>query len=275
MVSVLAQAACDDGRAGDAQQPPVGTSASASGSGSTSGSSGADPTTFDPEESSSSGTTFEPSTGGVDTVFDPAFAEQQVDALLAAGVPGLAVAVVFDGEVVYAQAHGVTGPDAGSVDASTLFNLASVAKSATAMTLVEQAGAGLFDLQDPVSTHVPSFGAAGPYSAQSVTVHHLLTQSAGLGDWETEPFAGAVTLADSFALNAKQPLWAEPGAVFNYSNRNFELAGLVAATAEGTSFSEAVRSRVLEPSRCSPKRASIDSGSTTSMEHVGARSRFR
>jgi CubicO group peptidase (beta-lactamase class C family) len=72
-------------------------------------------------------------------------------------VPGLAIAVVADGEVVYAQGHGSAGAT-GVVDAHTLFNLASVSKSVTAMALLGQRDAGLLALDDSVVAHVPYFG---------------------------------------------------------------------------------------------------------------------
>jgi hypothetical protein len=69
----------------------------------------------------------------------------------------------------------------------------------------------------------------------------------GIGDWETEPFVWVETLASRFAMNANQPLWAPAGAIHNYGNRGYTLAGLLAAEVQGTSFADAVAMQVLEP----------------------------
>lgn len=179
--------------------------------------------------------------------FDPGFVEAQIQRGLDEGAPAIAVAVVLDGELVYAEARGQGSATGETVDADTLFNMASVSKSTTAMALVAQAEAGLADLGDPVTAHVPYFSVAPPHNASSVTLHQVLTHTAGLGDWETEPFVQAATLSESFSANPNQPLWADAGAVFNYSNRSYELAGLIVSEIEGVSFADAVAARVLDP----------------------------
>ncbi len=198
------------------------------------------------ETSGSSGTT-----GDTDNIvppaFDPAFVEAQIQAGLAAGAPAIAVAVVLDGELVYAQARGMRSASGGPVDADTLFNLASISKSTTAMALLAQAEAGMAGMGDPVTDHVPYFDVAPPHDPSAVTLHHVLTHTAGLGDWETEPFVQAATLAESFSANPNQPLWANPGAVYNYTNRGYELAGLIVSEVEGQPFADAVATRVFAP----------------------------
>jgi len=171
------------------------------------------------------------STGAAPVEFDPSFVYAQVDAALAEGVPGLAVAVVMQGEVVLAEGFGVADESGTPVDETTLFNLASVTKSVVAMTVLALRDEGALDLSDPVPSIAPQLGLLAGHDPNTVQVRHLLTHTSALGDWPNEPFAYADTLADSFALNQNQPLWAEPGTVWNYSNRGFELAGLVAAQA--------------------------------------------
>ncbi|MBL8942057.1 MAG: beta-lactamase family protein [Myxococcales bacterium] len=179
--------------------------------------------------------------------FDPAFALAQVDAALAAGVPGLAIAIVYDGEVVLAEGFGVADEGGTAVDATTLFNLASVTKVVTALTVLSERDAGLVSLDTPVPQVVPQFVLRDGFDANAVQIRHLLTHSAGLGDWPTEPYVYGNTLLEEFAANPNQPLWFPPGAVFDYSNRGYTLAGLVAATLHGGSFADAAQARVLAP----------------------------
>lgn len=184
---------------------------------------------------------------GSEVEFDPAFALAEVDAALAAGVPGLAIAIVHDGEIVLAEGFGVADEAGTAVDATTLFNLASVTKVVTALTVLSERDAGLVSLDTPVPQVVPQFELRAGFDPNTVQIRHLLTHSAGLGDWPTEPYAYGSTLLDEFAANPDQPLWFPPGAVFDYSNRGYTLAGLVAATLHGGTFAEAAQVRVLAP----------------------------
>lgn len=182
-----------------------------------------------------------------DVDFDPAFVIAQAEAALAAGVPGLAVAVVMEGQVVFAEGFGVADESGTPVDAETLFNLASITKSVTALTVLSQRDEGLLTLDTPVPELVPGFALRAGFDPASVRVGHLLTHTSGLGDWPTEPYVPGFTLLEEFTGNPNQPLWAPSGLVHSYSNRGFTLAGLVAATVDGTSFVDAAATRVLEP----------------------------
>lgn len=195
----------------------------------------------DAEESSGS------STGGVPTDFDPSFALAQVDAALAAGVPGLAIAIVYDGEIVMAEGFGDADENGTPADATTLFNMASVTKHITALTLLTERDEGLLTLDTPVPAIFPQFQLGAGFDPASVQVRHLLTHTSGLGDWPTEPYTAGDALVDEFVLNPNQPLWFPPGTVHDYSNRGYTLAGLLAAQLHGGTFADAVQQRVLDP----------------------------
>jgi CubicO group peptidase (beta-lactamase class C family) len=178
--------------------------------------------------------------------FDPAFVIAQAEAAIAAGVPGVAVAVVMDGQIVFAEAFGVADESGTPATADTLFPIGSISKSVTALTVLSQRDEGLLTLDTPVTSIVPGF-VLDNFDASSVRVGHLLTHTSGLGDWWNEPYITGYTLLEEFTLNPNQPLWAPSGTVYTYSNRGYSLAGLVAATIDGTSFAESVDARVLQP----------------------------
>ncbi|MBH0123345.1 beta-lactamase family protein, partial [Rhodococcus sp. CX] len=99
------------------------------------------------------------------------------------GIPGMAVAVVHDGETVYAKGFGVRA--AGSdepVDADTVFQLASMSKSIGATVVAQQVGAGVVGWDDPVIEHLPTFALAEPYVTEHVTVGDLYAHRSGLPD---------------------------------------------------------------------------------------------
>ena len=98
-------------------------------------------------------------------------------------VPGLAVAVVHDGELVLAKGYGVRELGThGTVDEHTLFSIGSTTKAMTAATLGLLVDEGKIGWNDQVTDHWPGFRLRDPYVTREVTVLDLLTHRAGLGN---------------------------------------------------------------------------------------------
>ena len=161
-------------------------------------------------------------------------------------IPGLAVAVVVDGEVAYERGYGVKHRDqGGAVDEHTLFRHGSVGKMVTAAAVLRLVDEGRVDLDDPVTEHVPELQfAPGRWSADQIKVRHLIANTAAVPSYRTM-FDG--TLSEWAATLADVPLLATPGAMFNYSNSNFALAGLVVERASGMSFNDYVEAELYRP----------------------------
>jgi CubicO group peptidase (beta-lactamase class C family) len=116
------------------------------------------------------------------------FAVSQLDSLVRSilersGVPGLAVAVVHEGRLLYAQGFGVRQlGEPGRVDAETVFPLASVSKSVGATVVAAQIGKGVVGWDTPVSRHLPGFALADPVVSTRVTIGDLYAHRSGLPD---------------------------------------------------------------------------------------------
>ena len=97
-------------------------------------------------------------------------------------IPGMAVGVVKDGELVHAKGYGVKklGED-DPVDEHTLFGVASTSKAMTAMTLAMMVDEGKLDWDDPVIKLLPDFQLSDPWVTKHVTVRDLLTHQVGIG----------------------------------------------------------------------------------------------
>jgi CubicO group peptidase (beta-lactamase class C family) len=111
----------------------------------------------------------------LDDALDRALAERRV--------VGAVVQVAREGEVVYGRAAGLADRESGSVMGDdTVFRLSSLSKpicTAAVMALVEQ---GVLALDEPVTSWLPDFRPRMPSGQQpTITVHHLLTHTAGLG----------------------------------------------------------------------------------------------
>jgi CubicO group peptidase (beta-lactamase class C family) len=176
------------------------------------------------------------------------------DQLNATGTPGASVAVVLHGRLMFAAGIGKKRYDQPDpVTSLTRFRAASLSKmilAATAMSHVEE---GKLDLQEPITTYLPWFALRPPFDASAITTAMLLTHTSGF-PCDTIPQCSATSsgprqgwFAD--AANA-QPLWAPPGAIYDYSNTGFALASVVLTAAAGvpdTAYEQLVHDRVFQP----------------------------
>jgi CubicO group peptidase (beta-lactamase class C family) len=103
--------------------------------------------------------------------------------LKSTGVPGIAIAVVSQDEVVYIKGFGVR--EAGKsdrIDADTVFQLASVSKSITSTVLAALVGQGKIGWDDHVIEHDPGFALFDAWPTRELTLRDLLCHRSGLPD---------------------------------------------------------------------------------------------
>jgi CubicO group peptidase (beta-lactamase class C family) len=127
----------------------------------------------------------------------------------------------------------------------TLFHMASVGKMFTAAAILKLAGEGRLSLDDTLAKWVPEY----PHpEAAKITLRHLLTHSAGIGEWDGRQVKGEKSGAE-LAATMTAPLEFEPGAHFAYSNAGFVLLQAVVEKATGKSFADALQQLVFAPAR--------------------------
>ena len=167
-------------------------------------------------------------------------------------LPGLAVAVVENGEVVYARTDGELVAGSGrKIGADTLFKIASNTKSMTTALLARLVDAGKLRWDDPVTKYLPQFRMNDPWVTANMRVADLLTHSSGLpeggGDLMLWPEPNAFTRADIIHGLA----FIKPGYSFRsqyqYDNLLYVVAGEVAAAAGGAPYETLMRREVFEP----------------------------
>jgi CubicO group peptidase (beta-lactamase class C family) len=189
-----------------------------------------------------------------DPRFDPLIAAVESERI-ELGAPGVAVAVIEDGEVTFARGFGSKDPaQEVPVLPTTLFRIGSVNKMLTATAVLEQVAQGSVDLAAPVTEYVPDFHfSADATWAPSIHVHHLLTHTSAMSDYltidapapEREDAALEMFLTGEFA--ERDYLMAPPGAFYNYSNPNFYLAGLIAEEMAGKPYRQLMKEDVFDP----------------------------
>src|ERR1700691_6066312 len=99
------------------------------------------------------------------------------------GIPGLAVAVVRDGQTVYAKGFGLRRiGERQPVDADTVFQIASLSKSIGATVVAHQVGAGVVKWNTPLVTYLPWFELNDPWITKHVTIGDMYAHRSCLPD---------------------------------------------------------------------------------------------
>ncbi|MEO5901259.1 MAG: serine hydrolase domain-containing protein, partial [Ilumatobacteraceae bacterium] len=131
------------------------------------------------------------------------------------GDVGASVAVTIDGELVV-DIWGGTQDVAGTTpwEEDTIINVFSTTKTMSCLSLLVLASRGLVDVDAPVETYWPEFGAAGK---SNVLVRHLLSHTAGLPGWDVRLETADLYDWDKVTgLLAEQAAWWEPGTKSGY-----------------------------------------------------------
>lgn len=165
-------------------------------------------------------------------------------------VPGMAVAVVKNGEIVTAQGFGRRRLDASEpVDEHSLFGIASISKTFTATLLAILVDEGRLRWDNPVNRYLPDFQLADPFASREIRVRDLLIHNSGLG----EVSGGTIWYGSdlSRAEVAQRLRYLPPKASFRsrfaYQNVTFLVAGLVAQAAAGKDWDELICERIFAP----------------------------
>ena len=163
-------------------------------------------------------------------------------------VPGASLLVVRDGEPIVRRSWGLADVEAGvSAAPATNYRLASVTKQFTAAAILLLAQDNKLFLSDHASKYLPSL----PKSAQSITLHQLLTHTSGLVDYEDLMREGTtVQVHDDDVLKLienKDSLYFPPGTSYRYSNTGYSLLSLIVERVSGKSFATFLHDRIFMP----------------------------
>ena len=166
-------------------------------------------------------------------------------------VPGVAVAIVKDGQVVLERGYGVRKlGEPAKVDAHTMFAIASNTKAFTAAALNMLQDDGKLKTTDRVIDHLPWFRMSDAYVTREMRIRDLLAHRSGLslgaGDllyWPTTTYS-----TREVAERLKDvPLTGGFREQYAYDNILFGVAQLVVEEASGMSFKQFLQSRIFTP----------------------------
>jgi CubicO group peptidase (beta-lactamase class C family) len=166
------------------------------------------------------------------------------------GVPGMSVALVKDGEVIFNKSYGTLSVDSKTaVDENSLFAIASNTKAFVSTALAVLVDEGKIDWDDKVIDYLPAFKMYDPYVTAEITIRDLLCHRAGLGT-----FSGDVIWYKSQkpASEIIKQIQYVPQAYsfrsgYGYSNLMFITAGEVIRAVTGKAWDEYVKENFFEP----------------------------
>ena len=155
------------------------------------------------------------------------------------GVPGVAVAVVQDGEMVYAEGFGVRelGNDA-PVTPETLMMIGSTGKTMTTMMMATVVDDGLMSWDTPVREVLPQFSVADPELSEQITIRNLVCACTGVPRRDLQLIFNADELSAEDIVESLQEFefFTEFGEAFQYSNQLVATGGYAAAAATGAAW---------------------------------------
>src|SRR5262245_11363430 len=180
----------------------------------------------------------------IDAAFDDVYERYKL--------PGLALGVVRNGEVVYVRTAGETVAGSGErIDSRTLFKIASNSKAMTTGVLARLVDDGKLRWDDPVTRYLPQFRMRDPWVTSQMQVRDLLLHNSGLregaGDLMLWPDPNLFTRADIIAGLAHLQPEHSFRSHYDYDNLMYVVAGEVAAAASGFPYEEIVRRELFEP----------------------------
>ena len=166
--------------------------------------------------------------------------------------PGMAFGIVVDDQLLYAGSAGYTNlAKKIPVGSASLFRIASMSKSFTAMAILHLRDEGKLKLDDPAGLYIPALSDSRLLTtdAPSITIRDLLTHSAGFP--EDNPWGDRqldITHNVFMTMLQKGISFSNvPGVAYEYSNMGFAMLGEIIAKVSGKSYQEYITNTILKP----------------------------
>jgi CubicO group peptidase (beta-lactamase class C family) len=176
-------------------------------------------------------------------------------------LPSLSVAVMRDGELVYARALGEMDIERHTpATTKTLYPIGSVTKVLTATAALQLAAAHKLDLSAPVQRYCPAF----PDKDEPITTRELLAHTSGIRHYDYRHFdrdflntQHYASIQAAFVKFADDPLVAKPGVEYHYSSWGYVVAACAIEGASGTGYGEYVKQHIAKPANMTDTRLNV------------------
>ncbi len=164
-------------------------------------------------------------------------------------VPGAAVAVIYNGQVVFLRGYGVRKVgEPEKIDPDTVFELASVSKPLASTVLASLVGEGKISWDDRIADLESGFQLSSPETTREVTIRDFLSHRSGLAT-ESGDFLEMLGYSRPTILYRMRylPLPGTFRKTYAYSNFGYTTAGIAAATKIGKPWEEIANEQLYVP----------------------------
>lgn len=184
-------------------------------------------------------------------------------------VPGLAIAVIRDDEIVLARGYGIREIGKGQpVDAHTLFGIGSTTKAFTAALVAMAVDEGQLTWDSRVVDHLPNFQLRDPWVTREITIRDLLAHRTGLASAEGLWYVFGYDRRElAHRFRYVEPLLSFRSG-YSYNNAMYLTVGLVLEAVTGASWDDLVAKRILTPLGMNESNTSITA--LAGMENVAS-----
>jgi len=165
--------------------------------------------------------------------------------------PGVSVALLKDGEIIYTKANGMANMETKThTNERTLYQVDALAKQFTTLAFIKLINQNLISLDDDIREYIPQL----PIYEEAILVKHVLNHTTGLSNYEViqeltgVPSSRGFNNEDALALiSSQKELSYKPGSHFSIFDSKTEslLMAEIIAKVSGSSFSEFVQDNVL------------------------------
>lgn len=181
----------------------------------------------------------------------------EVDAIFArfsqaSRIPGITYGVLIDGKLVHTGAIGTRDRAARSpVTSDTVFRIASMTKSFTALCILKLRDEGRLSLDDAAEKYVPELATLKYPTTDSprLTIRHLLSHSEGFPEDNPWGDQQLPVSEEQFSqmLKAGIPFSNAPGVAYEYSNYGFAILGRIVSRVSGQTYAAYLKANILDP----------------------------
>lgn len=167
------------------------------------------------------------------------------------GIPGIAIAITVDHDIVYAKGFGVKNIDTKEkLEPNNTFHIASVSKTFTATAVMQLYEKGKIDINKPLISYLPYFKLKDE-RYKDITIKQMLNHTSGMPDvedYEWEKGFSDDGAAERYVKSLSDSvLISKPGIEFHYSNIAFDIMADLIAKVSGMSFEKYVKENILTP----------------------------
>ncbi len=176
-------------------------------------------------------------------------------------LPGLSIAIVKDGELVFDKAYGLKDINKSEkIDTKSVFAIASLSKAFTAAAIGMLVDEGKLNWTDRVSEYIPSFSLSDEYVASQLTIEDLLCHRSGFNTFDGDLLWYGTNYSREEIIERFEnyKMSYDFRTRYGYQNIMFLIAGEVVEEVSGMSWEEFMKERFFKPLEMSNSYATFD-----------------